>query len=236
MIKDQKKYKSGDIEFKVTYSKRRTLGISVLPDSSVVVRVPYLTSYKTISRIVHEKSGWIIKHRDIYRNKEHNKSSTLYIDGELHLFRGKKSVLRIEKSNKSYIRFTDSVIEIGMGKTDDTGEIKRLLYKGYRREAMNVFPEIFSNVLIKYEAQNFKPAGLIIRTMKRRWGSCSGKGIITLSTELIKLSDVYIEYVILHELCHLRHHNHSSRYYNLLSELYPGWKIIRKELRDYIAQ
>jgi len=236
MIKDQEIRKIEDIEFKVIYSKRRTLGISVLPDSSVVVRVPYLTSYKTISRIIREKSAWIIKHRDSYRKKEHNKPSILYVDGELHLFRGKKSVLRIGKSNKSYIRFTDSTIELGLGKTDDAVAIKRLLYKGYKSEALTVFPRIFSNVLIKYEAQNFKPAGLVIRTMKRRWGSCSGKGIVTLSTELIKLSDVYIEYVILHELCHLRHHNHGTRYYKLLSELSPGWKTIRKELREFIAQ
>jgi hypothetical protein len=80
----------------------------------------------------------------------------------------------------------------------------------------------------------FNPAGLVIRTMRRRWGSCSHKGIITLSTELIKLSDLHIEYVIAHELCHLKHHNHGSQYYKLLSEVFPEWKMVRKELRKYI--
>ena len=130
--KDQKTHKTEGIEFKVIYSKRRTLGISVLPDSSVVVRVPYLTSYKTISRIVQQKSDWIIKHRDSYKRKEHNKSSRLFIDGELHLFRGKKSVLRIKKSNRPYILFKDSTIELGLGKTDDDGAIKKLLNKNLR--------------------------------------------------------------------------------------------------------
>ena len=67
-----------------------------------------------------------------------------------------------------------------------------------------------------------------------RWGSCSRKGLITLSTELIKLPDIYIEYVIIHELCHLKHHNHGKEYYNLLSELFPDWKKVRKDLREYI--
>lgn len=80
----------------------------------------------------------------------------------------------------------------------------------------------------------FKPAGLIIRKMKRRWGSCSNKGIITLSTELIKLPELYIEYVILHELCHLKHHNHGSGYYKLLSELFPDYKTVRKDLKKFI--
>jgi len=70
--------------------------------------------------------------------------------------------------------------------------------------------------------------------MKRRWGSCSNKGVITLSTELIKFSDLYIEYVIAHELCHLKHHNHGSQYYTLLTEVFPEWKRVRKELRKYI--
>ena len=69
MLKEQKSTRIEDIEFKVIYSGRRTIGISVLPDSSVIVRVPYLTSLKTINRIVNEKSGWILKHRDNYRRK-----------------------------------------------------------------------------------------------------------------------------------------------------------------------
>ena len=67
MLKDQKIHKIEDIEFKVIYSRRRSIGISVLPDSSVIVRVPNLTPFKTISRIVTEKYDWIVKHRDNYK-------------------------------------------------------------------------------------------------------------------------------------------------------------------------
>jgi len=235
MLKAQRTHNIQDIEFSVIYSRRRTLGISVLPDSSVIVRVPYLTSFKTISRIVQEKYGWIINHRDNYKEKEKSNLNGLYFPGETHLFRGYESVLKIEKSSKAYIRFFDSTIELGLEKTDDVMAIKRLLYKGYKNEALVVFPVILSKVLKKYEPQMFKPTGLVIRTMKRRWGSCSNKGIITLSTELIKLPDLFIEYVILHELCHLKHHNHSATYYKLLSELFPDWKMVRKELRKYIS-
>jgi predicted metal-dependent hydrolase len=223
-----------DLEFKVIYSKRRSLGISVLPDSSVIVRVPYRTSDKTINRIVSEKASWIIKHRDRYSKQDNSKLNRLYAEGEIHLFRGMESVLKIEKSNKSYIRFYDGTIELGLLKFNDAKSIKSLLYKGYKNEAVILFPVILTTMLKKYEYQMFKPEALVIRTMKRRWGSCSNKGIITLSTELIKLPDLYIEYVVIHELCHLKHHNHSARYYNLLSELFPEWKAVRTELRKYI--
>jgi predicted metal-dependent hydrolase len=234
MLQDQKIRKIEDIEFKVTYSRRKSIGISVLPDSSVIVRVPYYTSFKTINRIVNEKYSWVLKHRDNYRKLDNIPIKTSYISGETHLFRGNQSVLKIEKSGKSYIRFYDNTIELGIEKTDDTPIIRRLLYKGYKTEALKYFPELFNKVLRDHENQMFKPTGLVIRTMKRRWGSCSNKGVITLSTELIKLSDLYIEYVITHELCHLKHHNHGPQFYKLLSEVFPEWKTVRKELRKYI--
>ena len=234
MLQDQKIHKIEDIEFKVTYSRRRSIGISVLPDSSVIVRVPYHTSFKTINRIVNEKYNWVLKHRDNYRKLDNIPIKKSYVSGETQLFHGNQSVLKIEKSGKSYIRFYDNTIELGTEKTDDTPIIRRLLYKGYKTEALKYFPELFNKVLRDHENQMFKPTGLVIRTMKRRWGSCSNKGVITLSTELIKLSDLYIEYVITHELCHLKHHNHGPQFYKLLSEVFPEWKTVRKELRKYI--
>jgi predicted metal-dependent hydrolase len=223
-----------DIEFRVVYSRRRTLGISVLPDTTVIVRVPYRTSDKTISRIVNEKADWIIKHRNNYKKQDKSKLNRVYSNGEAHLFRGKEVSLKIVKSDKSFIRFSDGIIEMGLPDNEDSDSVKKLLYKGYKTEATVIFPLMLSTALQKYETQKFKPAGLIIRSMKRRWGSCSNKGIITLSTELIKLSDLYIEYVIIHELCHLKHHNHGAKYYELLTELFPDWKTARKELRKYI--
>jgi predicted metal-dependent hydrolase len=233
-LKEERIHKIEDVEFKVIYSRRRTIGISILPDSSVIVRVPYLTSFKTISRIVSDKYGWVVRHRDNYRKMDNSSLKRSYNSGEKHLFRGIESELKIEKSAKSFVMFHDNTIGLGTEKTDDQETIKRLLYKGYKNEAMTLFPILLNRVLLRHESQNFRPTGLVIRTMKRRWGSCSGKGVITLSTELVKLDDLYIEYVITHELCHLKHHNHGVNFYKLLSELFPEWKSVRKELRKYI--
>lgn len=234
MRNDQKIHKIDDIEFRIIYSRRRSIGISVHPDSSVVVRVPYLTPLKSINRIVSEKYSWVLKHRDNYRKLDNNPVKKSYTDGEMHLFHGNTSVLKIYGAGKSYVRFYDNTIELGTEKTDDTAAVRKLLYNGYKNEAIKHFPQVMNKVLLKHENHMFRPTGLVIRTMKRRWGSCSNKGKITLSTELIKLSDTYIEYVITHELCHLRHHNHGPHFYELLSEVYPEWKTVRKELRRYI--
>ena len=69
-----------------------------------------------------------------------------------------------------------------------------------------------------------------LRKMKRQWGNCSLKGIITLNTALIKAPEICIDYVILHELCHFAEHNHSPRFYRLLTQVMPDWKIIKAQL------
>jgi len=234
MQKEQQTYQLQDIEFRIVYSRRRTLGISILPDSTVIIRAPLRTTLKTIGRIVEEKASWIIKHRDKYRQKESTRLNGPMAQGEDQLFRGQKCEIHIIHSKRPFARFKGNIIELGLEKSEDREEIRKILYKGLKREASGIFPGMIAAVLKKHEDRKFQPTGLIIRSMKSRWGSCSRKGIITLSTELIKLSDIYIEYVILHELCHLKHHNHGSEFYKLLSEVFPDWKKIRKDLRGFI--
>jgi predicted metal-dependent hydrolase len=235
MQKITKAFSFQDIEFKVIFSHRRTLAISVLPDSTIVVRVPFRTPVSTINRIVSEKADWIRKHRDSAVKRANSRPDSTFTEGGVHLFRGSEYVLRIMKSGRNYVRFFDGTVEMGLEKTGDHTALRRLMYDHYKEQAARVFPELLNKMLGRYSEHNFKPAGLTIRTMKRRWGSCSSKGKITLSTELIKLPDLYIEYVIVHELCHLKHHNHGAGFYNLLSELFPEWKQVRKQMKMYVS-
>lgn len=70
-------------------------------------------------------------------------------------------------------------------------------------------------------------------TMRRRWGSCTGSGVITLNTHLIKAPPQCLDYVLLHEIAHLQEHNHSQRYYAVLERLLPNWKAVRRELEAW---
>lgn len=234
MLNKKSTHRIEDIEFTVIYSRRRTLAIFIKPDASVTVRVPHLTTYKTICMVVNEKAEWIRKHRAYYAGNHNNTSPKSYSEGENHLFRGNPFELKIEQSKKSYILFSDDKIVVGLSKTGNSKEIKKVLYAGYKKEAEKILPDFLQTITLRFKEYGLNPSKLIIRTMKRRWGSCSNKGVITLSTELIKLSDIYIEYVIIHELCHLKHHNHGTGYYKLLTELFPDWKQIRKEMKKYI--
>lgn len=222
------------IEFKVIYSARKSLGISVLTDGTVIVRVPFRTSDKSIYRIVREKSSWIIRHRDKFRELNKTKKIKTFTHGSLHSYRGNSLRLNIAESANQYVKFNGESIEAGIKQGASEITIKRVLQRAYRKEAERLLPEMFYNIIERYRSFDFNPTGLRIRTMKRRWGSCSNKGRITLNSELIKLDDRLTEYVIIHELCHLKHHNHGPRYYDLLSQICPGWKEMRKEIKKSI--
>ncbi len=221
------------IEYKVIFSRRRTLGISVLPDATVVVRVPYRTSGKTIKKLVEDKSGWIIKHRDFFRNNHGKLPVKSYLNGSEHLFHGNKMTLNIQESGNPYVTFNGSNILMGIMNPASEVSVRNLLHKAFKNEALKYLPIMFYNINKKLSGYGLNPTGLVIRTMKSRWGSCTNKGKITLNSELIRLSDKYIEYVIIHELCHLKHHNHGPKYYDLLSLLYPDWKSVRREMKNY---
>jgi predicted metal-dependent hydrolase len=222
------------IRYKIIYSRRRSIGISIGPDSGIIVRAPWRTSPKTIENLIQSKSAWIKKHLDNQSSLTRISLNREYKDGESHYFNGIQYSLRIVPSKSSYVKHYENVIEIGLKVKEEKEKVRLLLELWYKKMAEDLFRKNLDELLLRFSQYDFSPSDFAVRSMKGRWGSCTSKGKITLSTELVKLDNKYTEYVILHELCHLKHHNHSSDYYQLLSEVCPEWKAIRKELRRYI--
>jgi predicted metal-dependent hydrolase len=223
------------IHYKVVFSRRRSIGITIGPESGVIVRAPFRTSQKIIETLVLSKSRWIKKHLENHADQIRINQNREYTNGEFHFFGGREYPLRIVQSDKSYVKHYEGVIEIGVKVSDESDKVRLLLINWYKKTAAELFRKSLDEILNKYSHYNFSPTSLTVRTMKGRWGSCNSKGRITLSTELIKIDEKYSEYVILHELCHLKYHDHSSAYYHLLSDVYPDWKSVRKELRRYVG-
>ena len=110
------------------------------------------------------------------------------------------------------------------------------LDRWYLKQARELFDERFDLGVANFQRQfgaEIEPQGLKLRRMRRRWGSCSSSGMITLNRELIKLPVVLTDYVIAHELCHLLEFNHSPRFYALLAAMMPAWREHEAELRAY---
>jgi len=226
---------SKNFDYKIILSRRRTISIIVSPDKGVIVKAPLRTPADAIRKFVSEKSEWIRKTLEGFNSLKKIDSSEGYYDGDRILLYGRYHRLKLHPAKEYYVKLSDDdTIEAGYAGSNDPVLIRAMLERWFRLIAQKRLTPKFRELLTKYSDYGFKPSAFSVRHMKKRWGSCSSKGKIAISYDLIRLDEVYAEYVIVNELCHLRHHNHSAEYYALLSEVYPGWKDVRKELQRYL--
>jgi predicted metal-dependent hydrolase len=207
----------------------------VSPDKGVVVKAPFRTPVRTVEKFVHEKSGWIVKTLNGFKSLAKIDNQSGYSDGDLVLLFGREHKLKLSLAENYSVRLgNNNTIEATFKKDNNPLIIRTMLEDWFKFIAREKLTVKFRETLAKYRDHEFSPTGFNVRTMKRRWGSCSSKNKIGISYDLIRLNEIYSEYVIIHELCHLKHHDHSSRFYGLLSEVYPDWKMVREGLKKYL--
>jgi len=223
----------GEILFRHS-SRARHLSISVRPFAGVRVSIPIGMSYNSAIRLVTEKKLWIKQHLD--KMKEFEKQQTLFDENsgyctkhhKLHLSKAdrKNISVRISKGRINVVYPTEL--------KSDSKEVQTAIRKGIERalkvEAKQYLPERVKELAGKFELNYNK---LTLKNIKSRWGSCSRINNINLSIHLMRLPDYLIDYVILHELVHTVHHNHSKRFWALLDTVTGGAKNLDKELRKY---
>jgi predicted metal-dependent hydrolase len=221
---------SGGITYTIERSRRRTMAIIVRRDGSVAAKVPLRTGEEAVKAFMISKAAWIRKHA-VRLEAMHIEGQKSYTDGEIHYYLGRPVPLRITEGQRNKIEFTgDSIVIECKGQWNPAlGE--QLVDRLYRRLAHDHFGRRLASLLERYKSYNFKPTSLKVRTTVSRWGSCSAKGSISLSTNLLKKREELIDYVILHELCHLRHRNHGPNFYKLLGEVCPEYLSLRAELK-----
>ena len=153
-------------------------------------------------------------------------------DGADILLLGDSFHLSAIKSEKNGIEICGDNIIVHT-KDCDNGYLSKLVERWYKDQATSFFREKLKECIALHPEYNFKPSTLVVKKMKSRWGSCSKNGTITLNTSLVKIEPKYVEYVILHELSHLKEMNHSEKFYKILSDICPNYKTLRKEMHKY---
>lgn len=223
----------GDIIFKHS-SRARHLSISVKPFVGARVSIPIGMSYNSAIRLVTEKKLWIKQHLD--KMKEFENQQTIFNEDSGYCTKHHKLDLRKGDRKNISVRISKGRINV-IYPTEletDSKEIQDAIRKGIERalkiEAKQYLPEKVKGLAVKFEF-NFNK--LTLKNIKSRWGSCSRKNNINLSIHLMRLPDHLVDYVILHELAHTVHHNHSKRFWTLLDKVTSDAKSLDKELRKY---
>lgn len=216
-------YGTKQIAFSVAEKKRKSIAVEVHPDTSVQIKAPLDCSLDDIKKIVSKRSRWIITQQKFFEQFLPETPKREYVIGETHKYLGRNYILKIIISEESKVKIQGSYLVVYAQKTD-TEVVKQLLTEWYYNRASKIFTKVYEEALKKFNSFKIEKPELQIKRMKKRWGSYTSSNKIMLNPELIKASTACIEYVLIHELCHLIERNHSKRFYNLLEQIAPDWK------------
>jgi predicted metal-dependent hydrolase len=223
---------SRKINFKLDFSDRKSLGITITPELEILVKAPVNATLDKIKEKVKKKAPWILKQESFFLSFHPITPPKKYISGETHLFLGRQYGLKIIASRKNAVYNKGRTIEV---QTTDKAKAKQLLKQWYREKAKLKFAALAEPFIKKFKKYNVEPTGLYIQEMPKRWGSCTPKGKIILNPELMKAPRGCIEYVIVHELCHLVHHDHTQKFIDLQTREMPDWGKWKDKLEKLLA-
>jgi len=219
------------IHYKIEYSKRKSLGITVTPDMEVVVKAPLTASLTQVNDKVKKKTAWILKQQSFFLSYYPKTKAKKFVSGESHLYLGRHYRLRV-LTGVNEVKLKGRFIEITCR---DKKKAKKLLTNWYLKQARAKFSLLTAKWMPKFKKYKVEAKGIAIRTMPTRWGSCTPNGKIILNPELIKAATGCIEYVIMHELCHLIHHNHTQKFMDLQNKEMPKWEKWKARLEKVMA-
>jgi len=223
---------SKKIDFLVEYSARKTLGITVTPDLDVLVKAPIDTALNKIKEKLLKKAPWIIKQQSFFLSFQPKTPARRYIAGETHFYLGRQYLLKIESNKSDFVKLKGKFIEVH---TSDKTKVKGLVKEWYLLHAKSKFKEIAQPLIEKFKKHKVEPDSIVFREMPTRWGSCTPKGKIILNPELIRAPRGCIEYVIVHELCHLIYHDHTHKFIDLQTKEMSDWEKWKSILENLLA-
>lgn len=218
------------ISFSLHYSSRKTLAINVHPDTSVSVIAPTGQKIDAIKGKVLKRGPWILKQRRFFSRFLPRQPDRRFVSGETHRYLGRQYRLKVLKGTVESVSLRGRYLCATLQERTNSGQIKALLTKWYRDHAEVQFQGSLECCLDKFRRLQLSVPTIKLKRMSKRWGSCTKGGIIYLNPDLVKAPKQCIDYVMTHELCHLKHRSHDKDYYRLLTKLMPDWEERKQKL------
>ena len=212
------------------------MAIHIHPDGSVQVDAPVDTDASAVVAAVRRRARWIWLRLRAHSERIRHVLPREYVSGESHFYLGKRYALKVipHPTAPQSVKLLRGQLEIRT-RSSDADKVRTLLNVWYRQRAEDVFVRRLADCAAKVLWLKADPKFRLL-TMKTQWGSCSPKGELILNPLLVKAPGPCVDYVIFHELCHLKEHNHSQRFYELLGGLLPDWEKRKAELDDLAEQ
>ncbi|MGY6252401.1 M48 family metallopeptidase [Paraburkholderia caledonica] len=230
-------YGDEHIRFSLRFLVRaaRSVSIHVTPDGAVLVDAPEGTTLPEVKKAVRQRAAWVWQQLQASKARKLHVLPREYISGETHFYLGRRHMLKVQPAHGDElgVRLWRGRLEITTAKRDAL-TVRYMLEGWYRERATEVFARVIADMSPRVGLRRAPPP-LRLLSMRTQWGSCSPKGEVLLNTHLVKAPRPCIEYVVVHELCHLKELNHSERFYRQLDRALPDW-VVRKAELDNMAE
>lgn len=210
---------------KIIRSKRRSIGLEITQDARLVIRAPKLTSLQTINKIVEEKMNWIKEKQKKLEKRFNEIQPKKFISGEKLLYLGEEYILEISNNYKAPFLF-DKTLKLSKRYEKNAKEV---ITNWYKRKALQKFGE---RVRFYYALTGLKYSQIKINSAKTRWGSCSASGNLNFTWRLVMAPEEVIDYVVVHEMAHLKIQNHSAHFWNKVEEIMPEYREQQRWLKE----
>lgn len=243
-------HRNKEIEFNIVRRKRKTICIKIEEDGNVIVSAPLKVSKQFIMEVVQNKADWIIEKQIEIKKRGSKKLSREIAEGTTFMYLGKEypfylifekyrknisvefqTITKSELKNYNFYKTTinskvtedilPSPIFIIHTNTMEEEKIKLAMEKWYRAETLKIVSE-----RINYYADNFKDnvTEIRVKEQKRRWASCTGKNAILFNWRISMATAEVIDYIVVHEMCHMDYRDHSKYFWNRVAEILPDYK------------
>ena len=211
----------------------RKVVIKVHPNERITVTAPEKASKEEIKGAVLKRARWIWDNLVEFRQQQEFVSPRQYAGGETYFYLGKRYRLKLIEHDEVVptVKLKRGRLEVSYQGDKEADLIKKWVMGWYEHRAYIIFHQRLAE-LLPLTSWVIGLPNLTIMPMTRQWGSCSTKGRILLNPHLVKAPKECIDYVILHELCHIAEHNHSDRFWRLLTTVMPDWKVNKAKLDE----
>lgn len=212
------------------------VAIHVEPDGRVQVDAPSTAPLAEVLAAVKKRSRWISQHVSAAKARLAHVLAREYVSGESLHYLGRRYRLKVivDPASELKAHMRGAFITVTVPKYD-VAMIRSVLDAWYRQRAREVFAKRLPVIAEPLQWVHELPP-VRLQWMKRQWGNCSPSGRITLNPGLVRAPREAIDYVLLHEMCHLKHHNHTKTFYSTLDRHMPDWREIKERLDERAAE
>jgi len=223
---------SREVEVDIVRSSRRTVALYVKPGGTLLIRAPWYVPVNLLMQFVRQKTSWIERQFRRLKDVKPPAGSSLTEDGSVIPFMGSQVTVRVTTGGRNSAVLRENELCLTLAGDVSAERITALTEAWYLSESKKYFTSRTAVLAALHSSLLPAPGPVNVRKMKRRWGTCHSNGAIWFNRELIKKEQELIDYVIIHELCHLVHPNHGREYYALLGRIIPDFRELRHKLRN----